>query len=186
MVMGRPRKFSREGVLQKALPVFWKYGFARTTLPDLEQATGVNKSGLYAEFENKEALFLACLRHYLDTSNGVALLMAEPLGWENVERFLLEAPSCALDQRGCFFVNSMRELDGLPAAAREVIADGNAKLKQLLRTNVAVENPKIDVKSVCELISVFFSGICIEANLNPDRKRARRKIRDFMKMVRAA
>jgi hypothetical protein len=40
--MGRPRKFSREGVLQKALPVFWKYGFARTTLPELEQATGVN------------------------------------------------------------------------------------------------------------------------------------------------
>src|SRR5260221_9258499 len=77
--MGRPRKFSREGVLQKALPVFWKYGFARTTLPDLERATGVNKSGLYAEFESKEALFLACLRHYLDTRNGGALLMAEPL-----------------------------------------------------------------------------------------------------------
>jgi AcrR family transcriptional regulator len=68
--MGRPRKFSREGVLQKALPVFWKYGFARTTLPDLEQATGVNKSGLYAEFDSKEALFLACLRHYLETRSG--------------------------------------------------------------------------------------------------------------------
>jgi len=184
--MGRPRKFSREGVLQKALPVFWKYGFARTTLPDLEQATGVNKSGLYAEFESKDALFLACLRHYLDTRNGGALLMAEPLGWGNIERFLEEAPSCAIDQRGCFSVNSMRELDSLPAEARKVIADGTAKLKQLLRANVAVENPKIDVKSVSELISVFFSGICIEANLNPDRKRARRKIRDFMQMLRAA
>jgi AcrR family transcriptional regulator len=184
--MGRPRKFSREGVLQKALPVFWKYGFARTTLPDLEQATGVNKSGLYAEFESKEALFVACLRHYLDTRTGGALLTAEPLGWGNIERFLEEAPSCAFDQRGCFFVNSMRELDCLPAEARKVIADGSAKLKQLLRANVAIENPKIDVKSVCELISVFFSGICIEANLNPDRKRARRKIRDFMQMLRAA
>src|ERR1700692_95348 len=75
--MGRPRKFSREGVLQKALPVFWKYGFARTTLPELEQATGVNKSGLYAEFESKEALFVACLRHYLDTRASGALLTAE-------------------------------------------------------------------------------------------------------------
>jgi hypothetical protein len=37
-----------------------------------------------------------------------------------------------------------------------------------------------------QLISAFFSGICIEANLNPDRKRARRKIRDFMQMLRAA
>ncbi len=184
--MGRPRKFSREGVLQKALPVFWKYGFARTTLPDLEQATGVNKSGLYAEFESKEALFLACLRHYLDTSNGAGLLTAKPLGWKNIERFLIEAPSCLFNQRGCFAVNSMRELNSLPAEARKVIADGSAKLKQLLRANVAVENPKIDVKSACELISVFFSGICIEANLNPDRKRARPKIRKFMKMLRAA
>jgi len=185
-IMGRPRKFSREGVLQKAMPVFWKYGFARTTLPDLEQATGVNKSGLYAEFESKEALFLACLRHYLDTRNGGALLMAQPLGWGNIERFLEEAPSCAFDQRGCFFVNSMRELDCLPAEARKVIADGSAKLKQLLGANVAVENPKMDAKPVRELISVFSSGICIEANLNPDRRRAQRKIRDFMRMLKAA
>jgi AcrR family transcriptional regulator len=186
MAMGRPRKFSREGVLQKALPVFWKYGFVRTTLPDLELATGVNKSGLYAEFESKEALFVACLRHYLDTRAGGALLIAKPRGWENIERFLVEAPSCAFDQRGCFLVSSMRELDCLPAEAREVIADGTAKLKQLLRVNVTVEKPKMDVNSLCELISAFFSGICIEANLNPDRKRAKRKIGDFMQMLRAA
>jgi TetR/AcrR family transcriptional regulator, copper-responsive repressor len=184
--MGRPRKFSREGVLQKAMPVFWKYGFTRTTLPDLEQATGVNKSGLYAEFESKEALFVACLRHYLDTRAGGALLIAEPLGWENIERFLEEAPSCALDQRGCFIVNSMRELDCLPAEARKVITNSTAKLKELLRANIAVEKANMDANSLCELISAFFSGICIEANLNPDRKRARRKIRDFMQMLRAA
>ena len=184
--MGRPKKFSREGVLQKALPVFWKYGFARTTLPDLEQATGVNKSGLYAEFDSKEALFLACLRHYLDTRNGGALLKAEPLGWGNIERFLEEAPSCALDQRGCFSVNSMRELEGLPAEARKVIADGRAKLKRLLRANIASENPQMSVDALCELISAFFSGICIEANLNANRTRARRKIKDFMRMIRAA
>jgi TetR/AcrR family transcriptional regulator, copper-responsive repressor len=184
--MGRPRKFSREDVLQKALPVFWKYGFTRTTLPDLEQATGVNKSGLYAEFESKEALFLACLRHYFDTRNGSALLMAEPLGWGNIERFLKEAPSCAIDQRGCFSVNSLRELESLPAEARKVISDGRAKLNKLLRANVVFDKPKMDVNSLRELISSFFSGICIEANLNPDRKRARQKIKDFMQMLRAA
>jgi len=184
--MGRPRKFSREGVLQKALPVFWKYGFARTTLPDLEQATGVNKSGLYAEFDSKEALFLACLRHYLGTRKDGGLLKAEPLGWGNIERFLEEAPSCALDQRGCFAVSSMRELEGLPAEARKVIADGRAKLKRLLRENIASENPKMSVDALCEVVSAFFSGICIEANLNANRTRARRKIKDFMRMMRTA
>src|SRR6266446_5973795 len=31
--MARPRNFSREGVLEKALPVFWKQGFADAILP---------------------------------------------------------------------------------------------------------------------------------------------------------
>jgi AcrR family transcriptional regulator len=184
--MGRPRKFSREGVLQKALPVFWKYGFARTTLPDLEAATGVNKSGLYSEFESKEELFLACLRYYLETRTGGAILSSEPLGWTNIQKFLEEAPSCALDQRGCFSVNSMRELPGLPPEARKVIADGRAKLKRLLKTNIAAETPKMDVDVVCDLVSVFFSGICIEANLIADRSRAREKIENFMQMLRTA
>ena len=184
--MGRPRKFSREGVLQKALPVFWKYGFARTALPGLELAAGVNKSGLYSEFESKEELFLACLRYYRDTRTGGALLSTEPLGWDNIEKFLQEAPSCALDQRGCFSVNSMRELNSLPPEARKVIVDSRAKLKHLLKANIASEKPKMNVDVVCDLVSVFFSGICIEANLNVDRSRAREKIKNFMQMLRAA
>src|SRR5258708_23646725 len=60
--MGRPKNFSREGVLEKALPVFWKHGFADTSLQDLEKATGVNKSGLYAEFADKGDLYLESLR----------------------------------------------------------------------------------------------------------------------------
>src|ERR1700731_4698375 len=67
MWMGRPKNFSREEVLEKAMPVFWKHGFADTSLQDLERATGVNKSGLYTEFRDKEDLFVECLRHYLET-----------------------------------------------------------------------------------------------------------------------
>jgi len=57
MCMGRPKNFSREEVLEKAMPVFWKHGFADTSLHELERATGVNKSGLYTEFRDKEDLF---------------------------------------------------------------------------------------------------------------------------------
>jgi AcrR family transcriptional regulator len=49
-------------VLEKAMPVFWKHGFADTSLQQLERATGVNKSGLYTGFRDKEEPFVACLR----------------------------------------------------------------------------------------------------------------------------
>jgi len=64
--MGRRKHFTREGVLDKTIPVFWKHGFAETTVQDLERATGVSKSGLYAEFKDKEDLFIASMQRYLD------------------------------------------------------------------------------------------------------------------------
>ena len=85
--MGRPKNFNREGVLEKTLPVFWRRGFADASLHELEQATGVNKSGLYAEFEDKEDLFVQSLRYYLENLEKKGLLTAEPLGWDNIERF---------------------------------------------------------------------------------------------------
>ena len=90
--MSRPKNFSREGVLEKALPVFWKHGFADASLQELEKATGVNKSGLYAEFSGKEELFLESLRFYLDRMSPRDLLMAQPLGWGNIEQFLKLGP----------------------------------------------------------------------------------------------
>jgi AcrR family transcriptional regulator len=77
--MARPRNFSREGVLEKALPVFWKHGFADASLQELEKATGVNRSGLYSEFSGKEELFLESLRFYLDGLPSLGFLMVEPL-----------------------------------------------------------------------------------------------------------
>ena len=54
--MGRPKSFNREEVLEKAMPIFWKHGFADTSLEELERATGVNRSGLDTGFRNKESL----------------------------------------------------------------------------------------------------------------------------------
>jgi TetR/AcrR family transcriptional regulator, copper-responsive repressor len=48
--MGRPKNFSREEVLEKAMPVFWTHGFSDTSLQDLERATGVNNCGGGAVF----------------------------------------------------------------------------------------------------------------------------------------
>jgi AcrR family transcriptional regulator len=77
--MGRPKNFSREGVLEKALPVFWSRGFADASLQDLEQATGVNKSGLYAEFKGKGDLFVQSLRYYLENIENNASARPRPI-----------------------------------------------------------------------------------------------------------
>src|SRR5689334_3402443 len=142
--MGRPKTFTRQAVLEKALPIFWRHGFADASLHELEQATGVNKSGLYAEFRGKEDLFVQSLRYYLESLEKEGLLTAEPLGWNNVERFLKLGPCSMEGQKGCFAVSSMREFAILPPEAVGIIIQGRSKLKQLIAKNIEVERPKMN------------------------------------------
>jgi TetR/AcrR family transcriptional regulator, copper-responsive repressor len=182
--MARPRNFSREGVLEKALPVFWKHGFADASLQELEKATGVNKSGLYSEFSGKEELFLESLRFYLDRMQ-LGLLMVEPLGWDNVERFLKLGPRTTEGQKGCFAVSSMRELAILPPAAIEMLGKGRVQLKQLIAKNIEAEKPKADVNDLASMVLTFFTGLSLEQNLKSSRAATGRKVDNLMQVLRS-
>ena len=154
--MGRPRGFSREQVLEKAMPVFWKHGFADTSVQELERATGVNKSGLYTEFRDKEDLFVACLRHYLESQGKRGLLTKKPLGWKNVETFLKNGPLNKGEQQGCFSVNSMREFAILPDEAYGVVTENRSLLQRLLAMNIEAERPKMAPSAIAEMVLSFF------------------------------
>ena len=183
--MGRPKGFSREKVLEKAMRVFWKHGFADTTLQELEQATGVNKSGLYSEFRDKEDLFVACLRHYLESQGKRGLLTKEPLGWKNVETFLKNGPLDKGEQQGCFSVNSMREFAILPDEAYGVVTENRALLERLLAMNIEAEEPGMAPAAIAEIVLSFFSGLCIERNLKSGKASSTHKIENFMTALRS-
>jgi AcrR family transcriptional regulator len=184
--MARPRNFSREGVLEKALPVFWKHGFADASLQELEKATGVNKSGLYSEFSGKEDLFLESLRFYLDRLPQLSLLTVEPLGWDNIEQFLRLGPCTTEGQKGCFAVSSMRELAILPPAAIEMLGQGRVLLKQLIAKNIEAGKPKADVNDLASIVLTFFTGLSVEQNLKPSRVATVRKVDNLMRLLRSA
>jgi len=183
--MGRPKGFSREEVLEKAMPVFWTHGFADTSLQELERATGVNKSGLYTEFRDKEDLFVACLRHYLESQGKRGLLTQEPLGWKNIEAFLKNGPLNKGEQQGCFSVNSMREFAILPDEAYGVVTENRALLEHLLALNIEAEKPCMPPSAIAEMVLSFFSGLCIERNLKSSKASSTRKIETFMTAIRS-
>jgi TetR/AcrR family transcriptional regulator, copper-responsive repressor len=184
--MARPRNFSREGVLEKALPVFWKHGFADASLQELEKATGVNKSGLYSEFSGKEELFLESLRFYLDRMPQLALLMVEPLGWDNIEQFLKLGPRNTEGQKGCFAISSMRELAILPPAAIEILGRSRVQLKRLIARNIEAEKPTLAVDDLAGMVMTFFAGLSVEQNLKSTRAATGRRVDNLMHVLRSA
>ncbi|WP_263351660.1 TetR/AcrR family transcriptional regulator [Acidicapsa acidisoli] len=166
------------------MPVFWKHGFADTSLQELERATGVNKSGLYTEFRGKEDLFVACLRHYLQSQGKRGLLTREPLGWKNVEKFLKNGPLNKEEQQGCFAINSMREFAILPDEAYGAITENRALLQHLLAMNIEAEKPRMAPSAIAEMVLSFFSGLCIERNLKSGKASSNRKVENFIAALR--
>ncbi|MFE4465670.1 TetR/AcrR family transcriptional regulator [Oerskovia sp. NPDC056781] len=65
--MGRSQSFDTTTVVQAARDVFWDQGLDGASLPDLERATGLNRSSLYHAFGSKRGLFDAAVDDYLDT-----------------------------------------------------------------------------------------------------------------------
>jgi AcrR family transcriptional regulator len=150
----------------------------------LEQATGVNKSGLYAEFKDKEDLFVQSLRYYLKSLEKQGLLTAEPLGWNNIERFLKIGPSSVAGQKGCFAVNSIRESAILPREAIDLVTRSRSQLKQLLAKNIKAERSKMNPDSLAELVLTFFTGLSLEHNLSSSRRAIDRHIDDLLGILR--
>src|SRR6202044_797387 len=66
-VIGRPREFDREAALHAAMLVFWRKGFAATSMNDLCDAMDIRSPSLYAAFGSKEALYLEAMEHYVHT-----------------------------------------------------------------------------------------------------------------------
>jgi TetR/AcrR family transcriptional regulator, copper-responsive repressor len=159
--MGRPKNFSRESVLEKALPVFWKSGFAHTSLQDLES-----------------------LRHYIRKRREDKTLTAKPLGWRNIERFLKFGPSQVEGRKGCFSVNSMNQFALLPSTARDLVLKSRDFHRDLVLKNVEAEKPRMKPTLIADMIFTFFIGIAMEQHLKGGKASNNRKIDDFLKVVR--
>lgn len=64
-MVGRPREFDEEQVLDAAMKAFWANGYEATSLADLVSVTGLHKGSLYQAFGDKHALFIQTLNRYL-------------------------------------------------------------------------------------------------------------------------
>src|SRR3954447_22926026 len=107
---GRPRAYEPEIALSRALDVFWKEGFAATSLDDLSAATGMNRPSLYGAFGDKRELYIKSYESYRDRAR---VRMAEVFALDLPLRpMLLRIYGIALDMylsgkdgpRGCFTV----------------------------------------------------------------------------------
>lgn len=183
--MGRIKRFERSDVIEKSTRLFWKMGYAKTSLQALEKNTGLNKSSLYSEFKDKSDLFSSCIEQYSETHCARSVLMRRPLGLKNVFDFLtLEGPKHkSNDLSGCFITNSVREFAILPQQARTRILTHMRSFNLLVKKNLlaaGVHSRKID--STCELVLSLSVGIALRSNIQTMRHK-KKAVQSFFRQL---
>lgn len=161
--MGRLKAFNRDDLLDSAIQLFWKKGYADTSLSDLEKATGVNKSGLYSEFKDKDDMYLESLRRYHENNPYYAHLKAGPLGWENIENYFKAKLNCK-GQKGCFMAFTAREHSIIPTKVKHLLEVNFAEVYELFLQNVKaskVKNPEMTTS----FLMTFAIGMSLKSNV---------------------
>lgn len=70
--MPRRPSFDKNDLIRRARDVFWRKGWAGTSMKDLEEVLQLNPGSIYGAFGSKEALYELAMRQY--TEDGTALL----------------------------------------------------------------------------------------------------------------
>ena len=107
---GRPRAYDPQVALARAAEVFWKAGYAGTSLDDLAAATGMNRPSLYAAFGDKRDLYLKTLERYRQEGRELArhALADSPTLRVFLKRFYDKALELYLagGPRGCYSIGT--------------------------------------------------------------------------------
>ncbi|BAP89932.1 transcriptional regulator, TetR family protein [Burkholderiales bacterium GJ-E10] len=139
--MARPKEYDPETVLTEAMHVFWSTGYFGTSMSQLTEATHLKPGSLYGAFQSKEALFLAALDHYGQTSVETVRQLLEGSdspaagirAW--VDRVASEVSRN--EAHGCLLVNTTLELAGRNAAIREKVNLYLDQIRDLLACRLA-------------------------------------------------
>ena len=111
--MARSKEFNEEEALDKAMEVFWKQGFEKTSIQDLVDQMGIHRRSLYDTFGDKHSLFVQTLERYesLIAAQIRKQITEEMTTVESIRKiFELAVYSDNTYPKGCLMVNTAVEL----------------------------------------------------------------------------
>lgn len=113
--MGRPQKFERLDVVERAMHLFWERGFNEASMTALLQTMDIRPGSFYRIFGSKEELLLACMEHYSAMAGQCCTTIVAESDSERevitaVFQFIINEMAQHETRRGCLLVNIFLEL----------------------------------------------------------------------------
>jgi TetR/AcrR family transcriptional repressor of nem operon len=197
--MPRPRSIEDQALLPKAMQLFWRNGYARTGIRELEEALGLKAPSLYHRFGSKDGLFQAALAHYLESvvRGRIQRYLVEPRGsarepnehgdaLRGLRAFFDSTYDTASPGKtciGCLLVNTSLEAGGAapPAAAAAQLKRGSLMIRAALRSALrraqrqGVLRQDADPRLLADALYLGLQGLLVESRVVSDRATLRRR-----------
>lgn len=179
--MPRVKLFDENEVLAKAMNLFWKKGYAATSVQDLINHLGINRASLYDTFGDKEQLFkksfelyrknnIEGLKQFFDSQKNVRK------GFERLFENAIEEAVNDQDRKGCFVVNTTTELvpndDSIEVILENNKSDFENMFFEYLQKGKEAGQIKTDkdLKSIAALFYTLYNGLRVVSKVQPNAK----------------
>lgn len=178
----RTKAFEPDDIADAAMQVFWRRGYAATSVQDLVDGTGLSRSSLYNAFENKQGLYRQALRRYQAvTGSNVALLSGPGSPKALIRQLLMRVAEDELrdpQRRGCLAANASLELAGQDVAVAELVAHNFLSLQKALEQLIrrGQQSGEIAATKSPRALARFFVGtvqglrVLAKGSLAPQRR----------------
>lgn len=175
--MARTRQFDERQALQAAMLVFWEKGYDGTSINDLEQAMGLNRTSIYNAFGNKGALFERVMTCYKESvmADLFARLDSAPNIREGIKRMLNGALDIHFDEDnpgGCLVVLSVMESGQHDAQSIAGMQQTMQELKSALQSRIGKAKKSgelsgdLDAGATATTITTTMAGMMVMGKAN--------------------
>lgn len=166
---GKPQ-YEETTVVDAAMDVFWRHGFAAASISDLTDATGLSRSSLYQRFQDKDGLFQEALSSYTDRVLRRMNAIQADTARRRLEALLRDfLPKVSRPKRpaGCMLARCCTEMADLTPASQSVALAGlqqqRAVLEGILRD--AVSSGELAREADVQALAWHYLGV-LQAILN--------------------
>jgi len=174
-MVGRPREFDEEQVLDAAMKAFWANGYESTSLADLVAVTGLHKGSLYQAFGDKHSLFIQTLNRYLlnmrHFKNQILEGADTPLaGVRAVLHGFIDMSEAYADcPQGCMAVKMLTEMAPHDADVKQIMEAHKKNMGASMERGLAQAQADGDLDSdkspemITALLMIFMDGLATQA-----------------------
>lgn len=178
--MARHKEFDEALVLRKAMVLFWRNGYEKTSMQDLVETMDIHRRSIYDTFGDKQTLFLRALQLFEEVTDKRINQQIKPGdSVKSAIRRLFEITIFSDDKKppGCLIVNTAVELSLHNQEIADKVSRSFDKMESfihelLLQGQLNGElSDQLDLKRTAQFIHNSFIGIRVLSKTTDDTEK---------------